>query len=101
MNPPELSEEVKRGRFINNVSTWHSENEFIIDLGFVTPESIASNSPTPLVQSRCIMSPPMFKVLVKNLSDALVKFEKQFGEIKLPEVKEPKSKKPGETSHYM
>ena len=87
----EISEETKRGHFVNNVSTWHSKQEFIIDFGLQTPESIAAGNPTIIVQSRCIMTPLMFKILAKHVENSLKGYEKKFGKIQLP--KKPGAKK--------
>jgi len=86
------NEDVRRGRFANHIASLFSPTEFTLEFGFVTPEGSSNERLNVIVQSRTIMTPQMFKIMVRHVSDALANYEKQFGEIKVP--KEPNAPLP-------
>ncbi|MEM4389513.1 MAG: DUF3467 domain-containing protein [Candidatus Micrarchaeia archaeon] len=92
------NEDVRRGRFANHVASLFSPTEFTLEFGLVTPEGSSRDALNVLVQSRIIMTPQMFKIMVRHVSDALANYEKQFGEIELP--KEPRGPPQKQELHY-
>ena len=87
----ELTQEVSEGEYANFVVVTHSPAEFVMDFIRVLPGMKKSN-----VKSRIIMAPMHAKTLMLALRDNITKFEKKFGEIKVPkqEVKMPGIKMP-------
>lgn len=74
----ELSKEVAKGNYSNLAIITHSHSEFIIDNVAILP-----GVPKAEVVSRIIMTPENAKRLLAALRDNLVKYESQFGEIKI------------------
>ena len=87
----ELDEAVGQGEYVNFAVVTHSPAEFVIDFIRVLPGMKKSN-----VKSRTIMAPMHAKTLMLALQDNITKFEKKFGDIKIPkqEVKMPAIKMP-------
>lgn len=75
----ELGEKEAEGIYANMVLIAHSATEIILDFARIMP-----GSPKTRVQARIIMTPAHAKLMHKTLEDNLKKFEKQFGEIKIP-----------------
>ena len=75
-----LPEEVAKGSYANLAIITHSTSEFIIDFAKILP-----GIPQPSVTNRIIMTPEHAKRLALALQDNLMKYEAQFGEIRLPE----------------
>lgn len=75
----ELGEKEAEGIYANMVMIAHSATEMILDFARIMP-----GAPKTKVQARIIMTPVHAKLLHKTLEDNLKKFEKQFGEIKIP-----------------
>lgn len=75
----ELPESEFSGKYSNLVLVAHSPSEFILDFTQVFP-----GLPKAKVVSRIILSPQHAKGLLHALSDNIIKYESQFGEIKLP-----------------
>jgi len=75
----ELGEKEAEGIYANMVMIAHSGTEMILDFARIMP-----GAPKTKVQARIIMTPAHAKLLQKTLDDNLKKFEKQFGEIKIP-----------------
>jgi hypothetical protein len=74
----ELRDEEAEGIYSNMVMIANSPTEMIIDFARVMPRKSKAR-----VLSRIIMTPMHAKLLRKALDENLVKFEKQFGEIKM------------------
>jgi len=87
----ELDDKIGQGEYVNFVVVTHSPAEFVMDFIRVLPGMKKSN-----VKSRIIMAPMHAKTLMFALKDNINKFEKKFGEIKIPkpEVKMPGLKMP-------
>ena len=87
----ELDETVGQGEYVNLAVVTHSPAEFVMDFIRVLPGMKKSN-----VKSRIIMAPMHAKTLMFALQDNITKFEKQFGEIKVPKqkIKNPGIKMP-------
>jgi len=58
----------------------HSQAEIVIDFARMLP-----GMPKARVAARVVLTPLCAKALMRALSENIVKFEKQFGEIHLPE----------------
>ncbi len=76
----ELKEEVAQGTYANLAIITHSTSEFIVDFVRIMP-----GLPKAGVQSRIVMTPENAKRLMFALQDNIVKYEKNFGTIQMPE----------------
>ena len=87
----ELDDVIGQGEYVNFAVVTHSPAEFVMDFIRVFPGMKKSN-----VKSRIIRAPMHAKTLMMALQDNIRKFEKKFGEIKVPrqEVKMPGIKMP-------
>ena len=65
--------------YANVVMIAHTSGEFVFDFVHLMP-----GIPMARVQSRVVMNPTSAKALYRALGENLEKYEKQFGEIKLP-----------------
>jgi hypothetical protein len=75
----ELDDDVGQGEYANFAVVTHSPAEFVMDYIRVLPGMKKSK-----VKSRIIMAPMHAKTLMLALQDNIKKFEKKFGEIKVP-----------------
>ena len=73
-----LSPEVAEGTYSNLAIVAHSSSEFVVDFVRMMPGQKNAN-----VQSRIIMTPENTKKLLFALQENVVKYEKQFGSIKI------------------
>ena len=73
-----LSPEVAEGSYSNRAIVAHSSSEFVVDFVRMMPGQKSAN-----VQSRIIMTPENTKKLLFALQENVVKYEKQFGNIKI------------------
>lgn len=80
----QLRPEMADGKYSNLAMIGHGPNEFLIDFIFAAP-----GMPQAPVVSRVVMSPENAKQLLFALSDNVNKYEKQFGEIKPRNAKNP------------
>ena len=76
----ELKEDVAEGTYSNLAIIAHSTSEFVIDFVRMMPGVTKAK-----VKSRIVMTPEHAKRLALALQDNLIKYENQFGEIRLPE----------------
>ena len=76
----ELKEEVAEGVYANLAIIAHSSSEFVTDFVRMMPGVAKAQ-----VKSRIIMTPEHAKRLLFALQDNILRYESQFGEIKLPE----------------
>ncbi|QYK50961.1 MAG: DUF3467 domain-containing protein [Anaerolineales bacterium] len=65
--------------YSNVVRVAHSPAEMVFDFGRLLPGELDI-----IIKSRVLMSPLSAKLLQRALSENIAKYEKQFGEIKLP-----------------
>lgn len=77
----ELSDEIAEGIYSNLAIITHSHSEFILDFVKMMP-----GAPKAKVKSRIILTPQHAKRLFKALQDNILKFERQHGDIKVPEM---------------
>ncbi len=73
-----LPEDVARGTYSNLAIISHSASEFIVDFTLILP-----GIPNPTVQSRIVLTPEHAKRLLGALQDNIVRYESQFGQIRL------------------
>ena len=75
----ELKEEVAQGTYANLAIITHSSSEFILDFVRVMP-----GIPKAGVQSRVVLAPEHAKRLLRALEEIIGKYERVFGEIRMP-----------------
>ncbi|MGI6243336.1 MAG: DUF3467 domain-containing protein [Prevotella sp.] len=78
-----LRPEVASGEYSNLAMINHSSSEFVIDFAHMLPIT------PPQVFSRVIMAPEHTKRLLFALQENVARYEKEFGEIKLPQGPKP------------
>ena len=76
----ELSQEMARGVYSNLAVISHSHSEFVLD--FI---QVLSGTPKAEVRSRVIMTPQNAKRLLMALKENVEKFERNNGEVLMPE----------------
>ena len=76
----ELKEEIAEGTYANLAIIAHSTSEFVFDFVRMMPGVNKAK-----VKSRVVMTPEHAKRLAMALQDNLMRYEAQFGEIRLPE----------------
>jgi hypothetical protein len=77
----QLDDDVAQGQYINLVTIYHTDTEFILDFIYVQPQQ-----PRAKVRSRILLAPRHAKRLLMALNENLRVFEKKFGEISLPKA---------------
>lgn len=75
----ELSPEVAQGEYANFAVITHSSSDFIIDFARVLP-----GLPKSQGKSRVILAPEHAKHLLGALQENIVRYEREFGPIKIP-----------------
>ena len=75
----ELPQEVSQGEYANFAIITHSSSDFIIDFARVLP-----GVPKAQVKSRIILAPEHAKRLLGALQENIVRYEREFGPIKIP-----------------
>jgi hypothetical protein len=76
----ELSQEVAQGNYANLAIITHSSSEFVVDFVRVLP-----GVPKASVKSRVILAPEHAKRLLFALQENVAKYEKTFGQIRVPQ----------------
>ncbi len=79
----QLKPEVADGQYSNLAMINHSSSEFVIDFAHMLPIA------PPQIFSRVIMAPEHAKRLLYALQENISRYEREFGEIKLPQPKGP------------
>lgn len=77
----ELTPDVAQGVYANMALIAHSSSEVIVDFVRMLPGLPKAN-----VQSRIILSPEHAKRLMYALQDNIMRYEKTFGQIRVPEA---------------
>ena len=75
----ELPQEVAQGEYANFAIITHSSSDFIIDFARVLP-----GLPKAQVKSRVILAPEHAKRLLAALQENIMRYEREFGAIKIP-----------------
>ena len=76
----ELPQDVAQGEYANFAIITHSSSDFVVDFARVLP-----GVPKAQVKSRVILAPEHAKRLLGALQENLMRYEHQFGKIKMPE----------------
>ena len=84
----ELPQDVAQGEYANFAIITHSSSDFIIDFARVLP-----GLPKAQVKSRVILAPEHAKRLLGALQENIVRYEREFGPIKIPQ-QEPRTVAP-------
>lgn len=75
----ELSQEIAQGKYANFAIITHSSSDFIIDFARILP-----GVPKAQVKSRVILAPEHAKRLLQALQENIVRYERAYGQIKIP-----------------
>ena len=84
----ELPADVAQGDYANFAIITHSSSDFVLDFARVLP-----GVPKAQVKSRVILAPEHAKRLLMALQENIVRYEREFGSIKLPN-QEPRTSAP-------
>ena len=76
----ELPQEVAQGQYANFAIITHSSSDFILDFARVLP-----GLPKAQVKSRVILAPEHAKRLLAALQENIVRYEREFGAIRIPQ----------------
>ena len=79
----ELPQDVAQGEYANFAIITHSSSDFIIDFARVLP-----GVPKAQVKSRVILAPEHAKRLLGALQENIFRYEREFGQIKIPTQQE-------------
>ena len=75
----ELTPDVAQGEYANFAIITHSSSDFVIDFARVLP-----GVPKAAVKSRVILAPEHAKRLLAALQENIMRYEREFGLIKIP-----------------
>ena len=75
----ELPAEIAQGEYANLAIITHSSSDFVVDFARLVP-----GVPKAQVKSRVILAPEHAKRLLLALQENIVRYEREFGPIKLP-----------------
>lgn len=75
----ELPQDVAQGHYANFAIITHSSSDFVLDFARVLP-----GLPKAQVKSRVILAPEHAKRLLGALQENLMRYEKEFGPIRIP-----------------
>ncbi len=75
----ELPQQVAQGEYANFAIITHSSSDFVVDFACVLP-----GVPKAQVKSRVILAPEHAKRLLGALQENIVRYEREFGPIKIP-----------------
>lgn len=75
----ELPADVAQGNYANFAIITHSSSDFVLDFARVLP-----GLPKAQVKSRVIMAPEHAKRLLMALQENIVRYEREYGSIKIP-----------------
>jgi hypothetical protein len=84
----ELAQEVAQGEYANFAIITHSSSDFVLDFARVLPGVQKAQ-----VKSRVILAPEHAKRLLGALQENIYRYEREFGEIKIPN-QEPRTISP-------
>ena len=84
----ELPQDIAQGEDANFAIITHSSSDFVIDFARVLP-----GLPKAVVKSRVIMAPEHAKRLLGALQENIMRYEREYGPIKIPQ-QEPRTVAP-------
>ena len=88
----ELTPEIAQGEYANFAIITHGSSDFVIDFARVLP-----GVPKAQVKSRVILAPEHAKRLLAALQENIMRYEREYGQIKIPN-QEPRTIAPFGTS---
>jgi hypothetical protein len=88
----ELTPEIAQGEYANFAIITHSSSDFILDFARVLP-----GVPKTQVKIRVILAPEHAKRLLAALQENIMRYEREYGQIKIPN-QEPRTIAPFGTS---
>ena len=75
----DLPQDVAEGVYSNFAIISHSSSEFVLDFAAIVP-----SAPKASVRSRVLMAPEHVKRLLGALQENVIKYEQEFGKIRIP-----------------
>ena len=78
----ELPQDVAQGEYANFAIITHSSSDFVLDFARVLP-----GVPKALVRSRVLLAPEHAKRLLSALQENILRYERSFGPIRIPDSK--------------
>jgi hypothetical protein len=72
----QVDEKTAEGNYVNFLSVFHNQAEFIMDFGRIVP-----GKPEVKIMSRLMTNPIALKQIVRTLNENLERYEKAFGPI--------------------
>jgi ribonuclease BN (tRNA processing enzyme) len=75
----ELAPNIAQGEYVNFAIITHSSSDFVLDFARVLP-----GVPKAQVKSRVIMGPEHAKRLLAALQENIMRYEREYGPIKIP-----------------
>ena len=78
----ELAQDVAQGEYANLAVITHSTSDFVLDFARVLP-----GVPKAHIRSRVIMGPEHAKRLLAALQENIIRYERAYGPIRIPEAK--------------
>jgi hypothetical protein len=75
----ELTPEVAQGEYANFAIITHSSSDFVVDFARVLP-----GVPKSQVKSRIILAPEHAKRLLAALQENIMRYEREYGQIRIP-----------------
>ena len=78
----ELPQDVAQGEYANFAIITHSSSDFVIDFARVLP-----GVPKAMVKSRVLLAPEHAKRLLGALQENIMRYERAFGPIRIPDQK--------------
>ncbi len=76
----DLPQDVAQGEYANFAIITHSSSDFVLDFARILP-----GLPKATVKSRVVLAPEHAKRLLMALQDNIVRYEKTFGPIRIPQ----------------
>lgn len=76
----DLPQDISQGEYANFAIITHSSSDFVMDFARILP-----GVPKATVKSRVILAPEHAKRLLMALQDNIVRYEKAFGPIQIPQ----------------
>ncbi len=75
----ELTPEIAQGEYANFAIITHSSSDFVLDFARVLP-----GVPKAQIKSRVILAPEHAKRLLAALQENIMRYEREYGQIKIP-----------------
>jgi len=79
----DLPQDLAQGEYANFAIITHSSSDFVLDFASILP-----GVPKAVVRSRVIIAPEHAKRLLQALQENILRYENEFGKIKVPDQQE-------------